>query len=357
MTIQSHPSSTTVVPAVCPETNPDALQQMDATGLIMGFWVSQIVQTAARLDLFNLLQDNPQCATDLAALTGSHPDALRRVLRALVAVDVLITTDHDTFALTPLGAALQRNRPGALGDFAIMICDPWCWQSWGELPITVQTGIATYQREGFPNIFVFMDEDPQQSVHFNRAMLSLCGQFHEAIVAAYDFSRFQTLVDVGGGHGSFVSLLLPHYPALRAQILDLPHVVEGTNVRMQTLGLSDRCVGVPGTFFESVPAGADAYMMSFILHDWDDTDCLTILRAIADAARPGSVLLIGELVLSDDPRENPSAYLMDINMLAAVGGRERTAAEYAALLYAAGFTLTQIVATSSPMSLIEAVRR
>ncbi len=360
MTIQPRLSSSTTTHPVFQSGDlaiDQAALRQQATRLITGFWVSQIIQTAARFSLFNLLQAGPIHADDLAAMTGTQPDALRRLLLALAAIDVVRTTDHETFALSPLGTVLINGMSGALGDFAIMICDPWCWRSWGELPITVQTGQPTYQRRGFPTSFVFMDDDPEQTLHFNRAMLSFCRQFHEAVGAAYDFSRFATLVDVGGGHGSFVSVLLPQYPDLHAQVLDLPHVVEGTNVRMQELGLSDRCVGVAGSFFQSVPTGADAYLLSFILHDWDDTDCLTILRSIADAAEPGTTLLIGEMVLPDDPRANPQAYLMDINMLAATGGRERTAAEYAALLDATGFTLTQIVATTSPMSLLEAVRR
>ncbi|GFG49869.1 hypothetical protein MAGR_13100 [Mycolicibacterium agri] len=189
---------------------------------------------------------------------------------------------------------------------------------------------------------------------FNDGMTSMSTMETPTVVGAYDFSRFDTVVDVGAGHGLLLGAILQKYPTTRGILFDSPSVVEGAPTLLKAAGVSERCAIIGGSFFESVPAGGDAYVLKHIIHDWDDDDALRILRNVRAAMRPHAKVLLVEMVVPDDDREH-MAKLLDLEMLVALAGRERTAAQYAELLGRAGLRYTRTVPTVGPVSLIEAV--
>jgi hypothetical protein len=330
---------------------------------IMGYRVTQAIHVAAKLRLADMLADGPQPSTTLAQRTGAHPDALHRVLRALVNVGVLKETDEGRFALTPVGALLRTETAGSLRGAAIFFGHSWHWERWGGLVQSVMTGMPP---GGVPSPAAFSElaaRDPESAAILNEGMTSLTAPVNAAIAAVFDFSTIGTLVDVGGGHGALISAILVANPGLRGILFDIPAVMEGARRHIEAARVTERCRLVGGDFFQKVPTGGDAYILKWIIHDWNDERSLAILRN-CHAAMPdaGKLLLVERIIpervkLSVTPAQEPA--FADLNMLVLIGGRERTKEEFHALLNAAGFTVTRIVPTPPPFpqAIIEAVRR
>lgn len=329
---------------------------------IMGYRVTQAIHVAARLRVPDMLADGPQSSSMLAQLTGAHPDALHRVLRALVHVGVFEETDGGRFALTPVGALLRTGIPGSLRGAAIFFGHNWHWEKWGGLAQSVITGVPP---GGVPSPGAFSElaaRDPAAASILNEGMTSLTAPVNAAI-AGFDFSTIGTLVDVGGGHGALISAILLANPRLRGILFDIPAVIEGAKPRIEAAGLIERCRLVAGDFFQKVPAGGDAYILKWIIHDWDDERSVAILRNCHAAMSNGGRLLLVERLIpekvrsSATPGQEPA--FADLNMLVLTGGRERTGDQFRALLEAAGFKLTRIIPIPPPWphAIIEAVRR
>ena len=343
------------------QETPQALPEVTLIQMITARWVSQAIAVAARLGIADLLGDGPQSCAELAAKAGAHTGSLYRLLRALSSVGIFaedVAEDgteagQARFRLTPLAEPLCANTPGSLRGVAIMFGEPWSVQPWGDLLRSVQTGETAFDRAFGIGAFDYFSQHPHAGKIFEQSMNGFTALSADAVLAAYDFSAFRTLVDVAGGHGILLAAILRNYPSLQGILFDAPQVVAGSRKVLEAAGLADRCVSVGGDFFASLPQGGDAYLMKNIIHDWDSERCIAILRNCRRAVAANGKLLIVDAVI--EPGNAPAfGKLMDLEMLVMTqGGRERTAAEFRTLLDAAGFHLTRIVPTPSPFSIVE----
>jgi hypothetical protein len=232
--------------------------------------------------------------------------------------------------------------------------------SWRELEYCVRTGEPAFRR-AFPDgdPFSHVAADPEEAAIFDEAMAAFTRHVAVALAGAYDFSPFRTVVDVGGGNGALLLGLLAAYPHLRGIVFDLPHVAERARAEVAGAGLSARCEVASGSFFESVPAGADAYVLKHVIHDWNDERAAAILRSCRAAMPAHGRLLIVEGLYPqriDRSFESRGAAANDVNMLVCTGGRQRSEAEFRDLLGASGFRLTRIVPTPALVTVIEGER-
>ena len=321
--------------------------------LATGYMVASALQTAVTLRLADRVARGVDTTAALARETGTHEDALYRVMRLLASSSIFEEIARRRFALTP-AAELLRERPGSLSPVVRWMTDPLHFKVHASLEHAVRTGRPVVNDLlGMP-LFDYLAEEPVESEIFNEAMTSSSALVAPAVLDAYDFSNIGVIVDVAGGHGHVLTSILDRYPMMQGVLFDVDHVVEGARERLEPLEVGERVHLVSGDFFRSVPTGGDAYLLKHIIRDWDDERAVTILRNIRVAleGRNGRVLLIESLVRpgSDDDL----ARLGDMEMLAMTGGRERTEAEYASLFDRAGFRLTRLVPTASSLSVIEA---
>jgi O-methyltransferase domain/Dimerisation domain len=248
----------------------------DLKGMINGYRVSQAIYVAATLGIADLLKDGPRTSDELAAKTGTDLPALYRLLRALAAVGVLHEDDGRRFDLTPLGDQLRSDHPESLGGWAAYIGRSYYWDAWGHLLESVRTGENAFRLLTGSDVWSYRAEHPEESAIFDRAMVAQTGASNRSVIDAYDFGRFKTVCDVGGGYGSLLASLLERYPTMQGILFDQRHVV--TNADDVLRGVADRCRVVAGSFFESVPQGGDAYLLRAIIHDWEDEQATEILR-------------------------------------------------------------------------------
>jgi O-methyltransferase domain/Dimerisation domain len=318
--------------------------------MLTGYWVSQALHVAAKLRLADRVQAGPRTAADLAREADAHPQALHRLLRALASVGCFAEDEQGRFGLTPLAECLI-DRPGSQYSVAVFLGEEH-YHCWGELLYSVRTGKPAFDHLYGKPIFDYLTEHPEQARIFDAAMTGIHGPETQAMIDAYDFGDNGTLVDIGGGNGSVITTVLKKYPGLKGILYDLPGVVGRAQETIAREGLTGRCTPIAGSFFESAPAGGDAYMMRHIIHDWDDDKALTILRNVRKVIPPTGKLLVIEMIIEPGNAPDFAKYL-DLNMLTLPGGQERTVAEYTALFGRAGFRLDRVVATPSPVSVIE----
>ncbi|MGB8701987.1 MAG: methyltransferase [Thermosynechococcaceae cyanobacterium] len=322
--------------------------------MVNGYWISQAIFVAAKLGIADLLEAGPQRYEEIAAATGADARSIYRLLRALASLGIFSEVNEQKFALTPLAQFLRSNAPGSLRAMAIMSGEEH-YRAWGELLYSVKTGNDAFsQVYGLP-IFPYLAQNPESAQIFDQAMTSYSSLEIGAVVASYDFSALDTLVDVGGGNGSLLTALLQANLHLKGILFDQETVVAGATPILAAGGVSDRCQVVAGNFFESVPTGGKAYLLKHIIHDWGDTEAIAILQHCRIAMPAEGRLLLVEMVIQ--PGNDPFiGKLLDLNMLTMCpGGCERTEAEYRTLLAQAGFQLTRIVPTSTFASIIEAI--
>jgi len=320
--------------------------------LMSGHWIAQAIGVAADLGIADLLANGPRSSGELAQATGSHPRAIYRLMRGLASVGVFTEVDPMRFALTPIAEVLRADAPASQRDRALQMCGDVQWRTWGQLGYSVRTGQPAFKLVHGMDAWEYRTRNPVLNARFNAAMTSLAGQVANAIASAYDFSRFRTLVDIGGSHGTLLIVILRANPKLRGVLFDLPHVAEGARELLRAASLLERCDIVSGDMFKEVPAAADAYILSRVIHDWDDDRAVATLANCRRVMGPHGKLLLAEEVL---PPGNVPSYgkLSDLNMLVSPGGQERTEDEYRALYAAAGFTLTRVIPTRSRISVIE----
>jgi hypothetical protein len=322
--------------------------------MMTGYWVSQAIYAAAKLGIADLLKDGPKSSDELAHVTGMHAQSLYRLLRALASMGVFVENADGRFGLTPLAEYLRTGVPGSLRAFMLLNSELQ-YRAYGEILHSLQTGETAFKLVCGQELFPFLTQHPAAAAVFDEAMTGYTTQVSAAVAAAYGFSQFGTLVDVGGGHGILLTTILQANPALRGVLFDLPHVAEDAKQRLAAAGLAERCTSIGGDFFAAVPQGGDAYLLKWIIHDWDEERAVTLLKNCHRAMAENGKLLLIEAVIP--PGNAPFFHnFLDLTMLVVTGGRERTGAEYRALLAAAGFRLTQIIPTQSEMSVIEAVR-
>jgi hypothetical protein len=320
--------------------------------IITGARSTQLIYVAAMLGIADLLKDGPKSSDELANRVGVHPHNLYRVLRALASLGIFAESSHGRFELTPQAEPLQTGVPGSLHPYAIRVGGEWMWGPWGQLLHSVRTGETAFDHVFDMGFFEYLSRNPQAGEVFNETMTISTEGGSAAVLAAYDFSGIATVVDVGGGHGSFIAAILKANPPLRGVLFELPHVAEGARRVIEAEGVADRCEIVAGDFFEAVPSGGDAYVLKIIIHDWNNEHAEAILQNCRHAMTNNGRLLLVERVIP--PGNGPSeAKLLDINMMVMTGGVNRTEAEFEALFGATGFKLTKIVPTQSQFSIIE----
>jgi SAM-dependent methyltransferase len=326
------------------------------TELAFGALVSQALYVAAKLGLADLLAKEPLQISELATATETNEKALYRVLRSLAGTGVFAETDPKVFALTPAAEPLRSDAPNSIRSGIIFMGEEWHWNVWGNLFHSVKTGEPAWGKVHGAEVFDYFAQNPAEYEIFNRAMTDMSVSSAPSVAEAYDFSGVETLADIAGGHGLLLAEILNANPGLKGVLFDVPQVIEGAGALLAQKGVANRVETVGGSFFESVPAGADAYIMKHIIHDWDDDRSVQILENISRAMRPDGRVLIVEVVVPEgnDPHFSK---VMDLEMLVSPGGVERTAKEYDELLARAGLRLIRIVPTASAYSVIEAVKQ
>jgi len=316
-------------------------------------WVSRIVYVAAKLNLADHLSEGSRTAEELAGPTGTHAPSLYRLMRTLAHLGIFTEDDAHRFALTPVGEALKTGAPGSARPTILTMAGDLFLSGFGQLLYSVQTGKSGFEKSlGMP-IFDWFAKNPEIASLFSETMVGFHGAEPAAVAAGYDFSRLKTIVDVGGATGNLLTTVLGHAPGARGVLYDLPHVVQDAPALIQACGLANRVTIEAGSFFERVPSGGDAYLLSHVIHDWSEEQCLTILGHCRNAMKPDSRLLLIEMVLPPGNAPHPGKVL-DIMMLVGPGGRERTEHEYGELLAKAGFRLARVVPTESSVSIVEA---
>lgn len=321
--------------------------------LMSGTWIAQGLYVVALLGIADLLKNGTRSAAFLAAATKMNPAALYRLLRALASVGVFSEAGDENFSLTPLAEGLLNDRPDSQRAAAIMMGEEH-YRSWGELLYSVETGKPAFDKIYGQPIFAYLAGHTTAATIFDKAMTGIHGPETVAMLDAYDFSTFGTLIDVGGGNGSLLCAVLQRHPQLKGVLFDRADVIERARANLQAAGVAERCTTVAGNFFEQVPPGGDAYLMRHIIHDWNDEQALTILGHCRKALTGQAKLLLVESVI---PAGNEPFFgkWLDVNMLVIPGGQERTEKEYRELLHKAGFALAHVVPTPLEVSVLEAV--
>ena len=330
-----------------------AHQQLDR--MITGYWTSQAIYAAAKFGIADHLEDGPRTVAELANASATNADALYRLLRALASVGIFAEEESERFSLTPLAEALRSDVPGSKRALALMSGDEQ-FRTWAEIDYSIRTGKIAFDKVFGEPIFDYLGKHPEKARIFDEAMVGIHGRESSAVLDAYDLSGIGTIADVGGGNGSQITEILKKYPGTKGILFDLPHVVERAKGRIQASGLQDRCKLVPGSFFDSVPAGAYAYVLRHIIHDWDEEKCLTILRNCHRAMSADSKLLVIESVIPSG-NEPFGGKFLDLVMLLIPGGKERTEPEYRKLLEQAGFELARVIQTGTEVSILEGRKR
>jgi ubiquinone/menaquinone biosynthesis C-methylase UbiE len=323
--------------------------------LINSSWIAQACYVMAKLRVADALSSGPRSAEELAASAGAHAPSLRRLLNALCSVDLCAQRDDGTFELTPLGALLRTDHPASVSAWALH----WggnSWVAWGNLLHCIQTGQGTRERVvGTPG-FVHLDRNPEAAAIFNQAMVQLTRLAALEVVKAYDFSG-KKVMDVGGGYGELLAQALIAYPTATGVLFDMAHAISKARDAFAERGLAARCEFVAGDFFESIPPGADVYMLKSVIHDWPDDRAITILKACQRAMKPNAKLLLVERMMPERlaaSAQSESIARSDLHMLVALGAQERSPAQFEALLRAAGLATLRVIETGGDYQIIEA---
>lgn len=322
-------------------------------GLLWAYETSAAIGAVARLGIADALAGGPLPAREIAVRVGTDAGALERLLRSLIDVGLVRLLPDGTFALSEDGEFLRGDVPESLRAAAIYATDEWWWRSYGYLTHSVQTGQPGFVAAHGRGLWEYLESHPDAAAAFNRAMGKSAERRATTFARCYDFAEIKSVVDVGGGDGALVEAVLKAHPQLRGVVFDLPSATAGAGPRMAAAGVADRCEVIGGDFFQTVPADGDAYVLSWIVHDWPDREATRILANIRQAVSEQGRLLVIEAVL--DPNDPAGMHTsVDLTMLVATGGHERSEAEFRDLYESAGFELTRVLPLESlPWSVIE----
>jgi len=337
-----------------PKAPSPASQVMD---IMAGFWSVQVMSAASALGIPELLAGAPKSYRALAEATGANPRALFRLLRAMTSLG-LCQHEGDAFALTDAGNALRKDVPGSVRSI-VMYAAGDQWRAWADLETVVRTGRPAPSVGTGAQGFADFATQPELAAMFNQSMVDGSKRTAEEALGVYDFSRFGCIMDVGGGYGAVLGVLLNANAAQRGIVYDLPYLATRTTDYLNKVGVGGRAQFIGGDFFQSIPAGADCYVLKYIIHDWVDERALTILRNCRKAAGEGGTLILIERVVPERMEALPAHRAIvgaDLLMMA-YGGEERTEKEFRDLLDRAGFSLIGIAPLPSGLNVIEAVAR
>ena len=324
--------------------------------LALGYMATAALGSVAELDIAERLKNGPKNVAVLAAESGVKEEPLHRVMRALASLGIFTESGPRTFALTPAAELLRRDAKGSMHNLVRWFGCPMHFDTFSEMMHSLKTGETVVEKVYGVSCFDYFEKDKKTGDIFNDCMTEFSAALVPAALEAYDFSwaNGKTLVDIAGGHGKVLTEILLKYPGIRGKLFDLEHVVNGAKPRIESLGLTTRCETCHGDFFKEVPSG-DVYVMKHIIHDWDDAKATTILKNIhkASPADTRVVLLEGVIMPGNEPHFGK---WLDLEMLLLPGGRERTEQEFRQLFADAGFRLTRVVPTKSPICVIEAAK-
>jgi len=340
--MSASPSSLTPSP-------PAQLMQM-----AMGFSAPFLLRAAAELCLADHLANGPKTAGEIAALTGTQAPALYRLLRTLACIGVFSQDESGRFSMTPLAEPLRSGTPDSVRTSILSITGDLFMIPWSKLAYSVRTGQSAFDQHFGVPFFDHLSGHPDEAAMFSDLLVGINAPDAPAIAAAYDFSACSHIADIGGGTGHILATILTSHPGPRGTVFDLAFNQAGAAELIRIRGLRARMVFAAGSFFDSIPAGCDLYMMSHIIHDWSAAQCLSILANCRRAMAPKSRLLVMEMVLPEGNAFHPGK-MLDMTMLATTSGQERTENEYRDLLDAAGFKLSRVIPTTSSVSILEAI--
>ena len=321
--------------------------------IITNFWTTRAVYVLAKLGIPDLLKSGPKSAPELAESTGMHAPSMYRLLRALASAGILQTEPDGRFGLTPMSELLVTDAPGSMRWLVVSELGQEHYPAWGNFMHSVKTGGIAFDDHFGMDVWNYFQKNPEDAAVFNDSMSGMTAVVNEKITSLYDFSRFNKIVDVGGGHGGLITAILKANPQAFGVLFDAEQVISGARSKLQAAGITDRCATIGGDFFQSVPAGGDAYIMKWIIHDWDDERATRILKNIrSQIPQDGRVIIVDCVVPEgDDP---DFSKFFDLNMMVMTGGKERTAREFDELLAAAGFRFLRVIPTDLPTSIVEA---
>ena len=319
-----------------------------------GFVVSFLLRTAALLGLADHLPNGPKTAAQLAAACNVHAPALYRLLRTLASIGIFSEDECQRFSLTSLSEPLRSDVPGSVRTSILSITGDLFVIPYVKMIHAVQCGQPSFDKHFGAPFFDYLTGNPEEAAWFSDLLIGLNSQDAPAVAAAYDFSNYTRIVDIGGATGHILTTVLANHPGPDGVVFDLAHCESGAKELIESRGMADRVTFVPGSFFESIPCGFDLYLMSHVIHDWSEEQCLTLLANCHHAMPRTSQLLIVEQVLPEGNTFHPGK-MLDMTMLALTTGQERTESEYRALLEKANFKLTRVIPTNSAVSIVEAM--
>lgn len=341
-----------------PVPNDDVLANVSRLlALINAQWTSQATRVAAELGIADLLRDGPRTAADLAEATGTHAPSLHRLLRALVTIELIAEREDGAFEATPMGRLLRSDAESTVRSWAIYQGRD-VWDEWGLMLEAVTTGKSGREIANGKPSFEPLSDDAQRAATFNQAMAELTRISARTIVAGYDFGGLSRIADIGGGYGELLGAVLTTNPEATGILFDLPHAIENARPHLEKCGVLDRCDVISGSFFDEVPAGADAYLLKSVVHDWDDERGRQILRNVRGVMGLSAKLLLVERLMPERmlPGQAHQAYARsDLNMLVAHAAPERTERQWRDLLGSAGFEIGSITGLARDLNVIEAM--
>lgn len=332
-----------------PQSPTDDLMEM-----VVGGCTAQAIYTAAKLGIADVLAEGPRTAEEIAAKVEAHPDGVYRLLRALTTRSIFAEQPGKRFTLTPMADALRSDAPNSVRALVLMAGHPITWETWGKLTHSVVTGEPAFWKLRGMRVFEYLARDEEYADLFNQAMTFSSSIEIPTILEAYDFSRFSTIVDVGGGQGRLLAAILKATPEANGILVDIESVTASAPPVLAEGGVADRCTIHSGSFFDALPAGGDAYVLKHVLHDWPEAKALEILRSVRASIGENGELLLVALVLPDDGSPHLGK-VVDLDLLLEFGGRHRTTEEYRRLLADAGFELRRVVPTAGAASVVEAI--
>ncbi|MFF1463343.1 methyltransferase [Streptomyces sp. NPDC058330] len=321
--------------------------------MITGYWVTQVVRSAAELRIADHLHPAGATAAEVAAAESLDPGSTYRFLRACASLGLAASRDGERFLATPLLDTLRTDAPGSLRDLALWGGAESHWLPWGRLADAIRTGTTQAEAALGTSFFDWLAAVPGEAEVFTNAMTAMTRGLARQLADVIDLKGTEVVVDVGGAGGNLVQTLMRRHPGLTGVVLDLPHVGSEAEASAAGLGVTGRFTFVGGDFFDEVPSG-DVHLLKFVLHDWDDDACVRVLRNCRAALRPGGRLLVMELLVDTvgTPGLEP---LMDLNMMALSTGRERSLDEFKSLFERAGLSLARTVSSASKVSVLEAM--
>jgi len=316
--------------------------------------ITQAIYVAASLGIADLLGEGPLSIDEIARKSGAAPESTYRLLRLLSGYSIFSETADGRFGLTPMASALREDAPDSMRGIALLMGHPLLWEEWGHLLTAVKTGEASLPAVRGMGPFEFLMANPEYAATFFRGMASMSDPETDPVLNSYDFSRFGKIVDVGGGRGALLAGILERVSGAEGILFDAPHATGPAAAIFDAAGVADRCKIENGSYFESVPSGGDAYLLKHTLHDFTEEQCLAVLSNVRNAISPDGTLLIFEYVLTGQNAHH-IGNIVDLWLLLMLGAKERSSDQYAELLSKAGFKLANVIPTTCPVSIIEAL--